>query len=213
MATKVKAESSTKNNDTSQQSGAGAELTALAESLQAYACATRQFLGKDLVDASQITDKTIGDANCDRSLKQCFDGIKDEQWMYSVVHTANKIFETVPGAKSGKQYIFYRGGSFVNSVYDEWRKFKVGSGITGDDKWNPADIWMVKKTHKHQYGFPTLKDYNRYMYDVFSKADCIGISLKKLAKGDQPHSKIFNAGKPDRKSCIYPFSYDWPSNN
>ena len=45
------------------QSGAGAEVTALAESLQAYACATRQFLGKDLTDVSQITEKTIGDAD------------------------------------------------------------------------------------------------------------------------------------------------------
>ena len=48
---KVKADSSVKSQDTSPQiSGAGAEVTALAESLQAYACATRQFLGKDLID-------------------------------------------------------------------------------------------------------------------------------------------------------------------
>lgn len=196
MATKVKADANTKNNDQTQQSGAGAELTALAESLQAYACATRQFLGEDLIDVSQITNKTIADANCDRTLKQCMDGIKDEQWMYSIVHTANKIFDTVPDSNNGKKYIFYRGGSLVNSIYEGWRKFKTGSGITGDDKWNPADIWMIKKTHKHEYDFPTLQDYNRYMYDVFAKADCIGISLKKLAKGDKPHSKIFNSGKP-----------------
>ena len=43
-------------------SGAGAEVTALAESLQAYACATRQHLGKDLVDIYQVTSKTIGEA-------------------------------------------------------------------------------------------------------------------------------------------------------
>jgi len=35
------------NVDTeSKQSGAGAEVTALAESMQAYACATRQHFGK-----------------------------------------------------------------------------------------------------------------------------------------------------------------------
>jgi hypothetical protein len=57
---KVKADSSVKSQDTSPQiSGAGAEVTALAESLQAYACATRQFLGKDLIDVSQITDKQL----------------------------------------------------------------------------------------------------------------------------------------------------------
>lgn len=193
---KVKSTESTKQNDTSPQiSGAGAEVTALAESLQAYACATRQFLGKDLLDISQITDKTTGDAECDRTLKQSIAGL-DEQWFYTVIQTANKIFQDVPNAKTGKQYKFYRGGSFVDSIYEEWRRHKKGSGITGDDKWNPADIWMVKKTHKHQYDFPSLQEYNKYMYDIFANANCIGISLKKLGKGENVHSKIFNAGTP-----------------
>jgi hypothetical protein len=193
---KVKADSSTKKQDTSPQiSGAGSEITALAESLQAYACATRQFLGKDLIDVSQITDKTIGDAKCDRTLKQAMAGL-DEQWFYSVIQTANKIFEDVPGAKSGKKYEFYRGGTLVESIYGAWRKHKQGSGIKGDDKWNPADIWMIKKKHEHKFDFPSLQEYNEYMYNLFANAECIGISLKKLGKGEQPHSKIFNAGKP-----------------
>jgi len=193
---KIKAGASTKNNDTEpKQSGAGAEVTALAESLQAYACATRQFLGKPLTDISEITEKTVVDADCDRSLKKCMNGL-DQQWFYSIVLTANKIFDEVPDAATGKNYKFYRGGSLVESIYDEWRIFKKGSGITGDDKWNPADIWMIKKTHRHKFDFPSLQEYNAYMYDVFANAECIGISLKKLGKGEQPHSKIFNAGKP-----------------
>jgi hypothetical protein len=193
---KVKANSSVKKPDNSPQiSGAGAEVTALAESLQAYACATRQFLGKPLMDVSQITSKTIGDADCDRTLKQSLDGL-DEQWFYTVIKTANKIFEDVPNAKTGKQYKFYRGGTVVDSIYEAWRRHKQGSGITGDDKWNPADIWMIKKTHEHKYDFPSLQKYNEYMYDLFANVECIGISLKKLGKGDEPKSKIFNAGKP-----------------
>jgi hypothetical protein len=193
---KVKSDLTSKNNDTSPQiSGAGAEVTALAESLQAYACATRQFLGKDLIDVSQITSQTIGDAECDRTLKQAMAGL-DEQWFYTVIQTVNKIFQDVPGAKSGKQYKFYRGGTFVDSIYEAWRRHKKGSGITGDDKWNPADIWMIKKTHRHKFDFPSLQEYNAYMYEVFANANCVGISLKKLGKGEQPNSKIFNAGKP-----------------
>lgn len=192
----IKSDSITKNNDTSVSiSGAGSEVTALAESLQAYACATRQHLNKPLTDVSEITDKTIADADCDRTLKQCMAGL-DEQWFYSVVDTANRIFEDVPNAKSGKKYKFYRGGKFVDSIYDEWRRFKKGSGITGDDKWNPADIWMVKKDYNHKTGFATLQDYNAYMYDAFANVELIGISLKKLAKNEHAHSQIFNAGKP-----------------
>ena len=107
------------NEDTdSKVSGAGSEITALAESMQAYACATRQYLGKDLIDVSQVTNKTIGDADCDRTLKQCMDGL-DENWFRSIILTANLLFKEVPGANTGKNFIFYRGGKFVDSIYDE----------------------------------------------------------------------------------------------
>ena len=89
------------NNDTEGKvSGAGSEITALAESLQAYACATRQHFGKDLVDVSQITKQTIGDADCDRTLEACMKGL-DDNWFRSVVLTANLIFSEVPGAAAG----------------------------------------------------------------------------------------------------------------
>lgn len=176
-------------------SGAGSEVTALAESLQAYACATRQHLGKDLTDVSQITKSTIADADCDRTLEACMKGL-DENWFRSVVLTANLIFEEVPGAKTGKNFKFYRGGALVNGIYDNWRKFKKGSGITGDDKWNPADIWMIKKGFKLETKFATLTEYNRYVYDEFAYTNMIGISLKKIGPKDHPHSKFFNNGKP-----------------
>jgi len=156
------------------QSGAGAEITALAESLQAYACAN---------------------ADCDRTLSKCLKSL-DDNWLTSVVKTANQIFSYVPGARVGNRYKFYRGGKFVNSIYDEWRRFKKGSGITGDDKWNPADIWMVKKDFKFKDGWPTLRDYNRYIFDSFANKNLIGISLKKLDPKGSAHSKIFNNGKP-----------------
>jgi hypothetical protein len=184
------------NTDTTTKiSGAGAEVTALAESLQAYACATRQHFGKDLLDVSQITKATISDADCDRTLEACLKGL-DVNWFRSVIVTANLIFAEVPGAKTGKNFKFYRGGKLVDTIYSNWRQFKKGSGITGDDKWNPADIWMIKKNFKLQTKFDTLGDYNRYMYDEFSQTNMIGISLKKIGPKDTPHSKVFNNGKP-----------------
>lgn len=179
---------------TTKISGAGAEITACAESLQAYACATRQFLGRDLTDVTEITDKTIGDAVCDRTLSVCIEKL-NKNWYHSVVVTANEIFKDIPGAKSGSQYIFYRGGKFVDQIYNEWRQFKDGSGLKQDDKWNPADIWMVKKTFKFKSGWPTLRDYNRYIFEEFNKNNLIGISLKLIPKGPA-HSKLFNDGKP-----------------
>ena len=175
-------------------SGAGSETTAYAESLQAYACATRQYLGKDLTDVSEITSKTIGDAICDRTLDASIKAL-NVKWYHSVIVTANKIFQDVPGAKTGQQYQFYRGGDFVNKIYNNWRQFKEGSGIKQDDKWNPADIWMVKKGFRMKPKFTSLNEYNAYIFDEFAKKNLIGISLKLVPKGEA-HSKIYNDGKP-----------------
>jgi hypothetical protein len=174
-------------------SGAGSEVTALAESLQAYACATRQFLKKDLTDVSQITDKTTIDADCDRKLQDCLKKL-DEGWFHSVIVTANKIFKDVPDNQSQK-FTFYRGGKLVEQIYSEFSRFRKDSGITGDDKWNPADIWMAKKGFKFENNWSTLAEYNLYIYNEFAKTNLIGISLKKVPKGDAS-SKIYNNGKP-----------------
>ena len=176
-------------------SGAGAEITALAESLQAYACAARQHYGKPLGDISQVTEKVVGDANCDRPLKKCLASL-DQNWFRSIILTANLMFEEIPGAKTGKKFEFHRGGKLVDSVYAEWRKFKNGSGITGDDKWNPADIWVIKKGFKLKTGWPTLTDYNLYIYNALANTELIGVSLKKIDPKASPHSKFFNNGKP-----------------
>jgi hypothetical protein len=173
------------------QSGAGAEVTALAESLQAYACATRQFLRKPLTDITQITKQTIGSADADRTLEKCMKGL-DSGWYHSVIVTANKIFEDI---KPQGKYIFYRGGNLVSEIYGEFSKFRKDSGLSGDDKWNPADIWMVKERFKFQKDWPTLADYNNYIYNEFANKNLIGISLKKIPKGSAT-SKIFNSGKP-----------------
>jgi len=172
-------------------SGAGAEVTALAESLQAYACATRQHLGKDLTDITQITEKTIADAECDRPLDKCLKGL-NANWYHSVITTANELFKDV---KPQGKYMFYRGGKLVGDIYKEFGKFRKESGLSGDDKWNPADIWMARKNFKFEKDWPTLRDYNRYIYDEFAHKNLIGISLKLVPKGDA-HSKIFNDGKP-----------------
>jgi hypothetical protein len=181
------------NNAPTMGSGAGSEVTALAESLQAYTCATRQYLGRDLTDISEVTEKTTKDADCDRTLKSCLATL-DDDWFHSVIVTANQIFRDVPDSSSQK-FTFHRGGRIVGLIYSEFGKFRKDSGITGDDKWNPADIWMIKKGFNFKGGFKTLSEYNLYIYNEFAKTNLIGISLKKVPKG-QPHSEIFNNGKP-----------------
>lgn len=172
-------------------SGAGAEVTALAESLQAYACAARQFKKKDLVSMADLNDRTTKDADCDRKLKDCIEKL-DAAWHYSVIETANQMFKDLKLTS----HKFYRGGEVPKIVYDEFRQFKKESPFSGEDKWNPADIWAIKKSYKPKTGFKNLVTYNKYILDAFKKKDLIGISLKKIGPKQKAHSKVFNAGKP-----------------
>lgn len=174
-------------------SGAGAEITALGESLQAYACATRQHLKKDLTSVSEITSDTVrGYAFCDRTLNDCLKKL-DAKWFNSVVVTANKIFSELP--KGTGRYRFYRGEDIVKSIESEFESLKKGSGIANINKWNPADIWMAKEDFKLKTGHPTLCDFNKYLYDQYKEGNLYGISLKQIPKGDA-HSKVYNGDKP-----------------
>lgn len=176
------------------QSGAGAEVTALAESLQAYACAARQHKGSPLINISEVNSTSVkGYADCDRPLARCLKEL-DGDWDHSVIVTANKIFDDFDIRRSEK-FMFYRGGKLVSEIYSEFSKFRKQSGITGDDKWNPADIWMAKPNFKFEGDWPTLVDYNNYIFHEFMSKNLVGISLKKIPKGEAT-SKIFNEGEP-----------------
>lgn len=173
------------------QSGAGAEITALYESLQAYACAARQEKGRDLESLFEIKASNTKSADCDRTLKECMDQFKgDAGYSYSIIATANKFFKDYQ-IRSG--YTFHRGSQKVEGIYREWRKYKTGSGMTGDDKWNPADIWAIKAGYTQKTNCKNLQEYNDFVLDQYNAKKLIGISLKKVPKG-QVKTKVYNDG-------------------
>lgn len=173
------------------QSGAGAEVTALYESLQAYACAARQAKGRDLESIFEIKASNTKSADCDRPLKDCMDQFKgDEGYSYSIVATANQFFKDY---KIMNGYTFHRGGQKVEGVYREWRKYKTGSGMSGDDKWNPADIWAIKSGYVQKTNCKNLQEYNDFVLDQYNAKKLIGISLKKVPRG-QVKTQVYNDG-------------------
>ena len=173
------------------QSGAGAEVTALYESLQAYACAARMAKGRDLESIHELKASNTKAADCDRTLKQCMDKFGgDAEYEYSIVSTANVFFKEY---KITSGFKFHRGGSTVEGIYSNWRKHKQGSGISGDDKWNPADIWAIKTSYS-QKSFNNLSEYNEFILKQYKEKKLIGISLKKVPRGTVK-SKVYNDGK------------------
>lgn len=175
-------------------SGAGAEITALGESLQAYACAARQHYKKDLSDVSQLKSSAVAAADCDRSLAQCIKGL-DKAYYHTVITIANQMFNDYPQLKKGG-YKFYRGkGIIIDTVYPAFNRLKKDSGIANANKWNPADIWVVKNNTKIVDNWKTLSQLNNFLYDSYNKGTIIGVSLKKLAVGATAKKTVFNAGE------------------
>ena len=175
-------------------SGAGAEITALNESLHAYACAARQSLGSNLSDISQVKQSNTTAADCDRPLNKAVKEL-DEGYAYSAITIANQLFSDFPMLRKGG-YIFARGGPDVNKIYSAFNKLKAHTDIANANKWNPADIWIIKKGLRINGDWDTLSDLNEFLFEQFNKGTLIGVSLKKLEKGGAAHSHVFNNGDP-----------------
>ena len=111
---------------------------------------------------------------------------------------ANEIFEKV----GGSGYIFFRGDRLLDdgSIKNAFKRVKGQTNLSSEDKWNPADIWMAKKSEiasikKHLDGENTIDCLNNALLQRFNDGSLIGISLKKIegnakmdAKNNQPAS-------------------------
>ena len=85
------------------------------------------------------------------------------------------------------------------------------ANLSSEDKWNPADIWMAKKSEiasikKHLDGENTIDCLNNALLQRFNDGSLIGISLKKIegnakmdAKNNQPASVRKANENPPRK--------------
>ena len=65
---------------------------------------------------------------------------------------------------------------------------KGQTNLSSEDKWNPADIWMVKESEveairKHLDGENTIDCLNNALLQLFNEQKLMGISLKKI-EGD-----------------------------
>lgn len=93
-------------------------------------------------------------------------------WHTSALNGAKKII-SVFGASRLKKYNFHHG----DKIFNEIRAIgKYLSGLSNLDKWNPADIYFIKKWNPPK---DCIAKYNEY---VSMSGDVIGVSLKKGEK-------------------------------
>tara|TARA_B110000305_G_scaffold242066_1_gene319511 strand:- start:2923 stop:4338 length:1416 start_codon:yes stop_codon:yes gene_type:complete len=176
-------------------SGGGAEDTKYTESMQCYYCSYVFNVKKSKLTAPPTDDelkKSEKFVYADATLDNCMtNGPID--WIETGVYikTANKMFEAYKGKMKSPVY-FHRGSGFMNDLYkakaaahkiDKDSDNPQAPGSFSNDKWNPGDIWATT------FGSTTtpLADYtaswgelNSRVYDLASKGQLLGISLKKI---------------------------------
>ena len=140
---------------------------------------------------------------------------------------ANEIAKHPWAKKFGKTAHFHRGSAFTKKIYkakeeafeNEKAESKGGFVWTdtnvSDDKWNPADIWMVKPEvtepfcvgHKEKGDCATLDMLKDSVVRHAKAGQILGISLKKTGSGP---AKLFEFNAKERehneKTTIKSFS-------
>ena len=166
-------------------SGAGAAATKLGESAQALYAAMANQLGRSIKE-SDLTqanfDKAIKFAITDEDFGKMKNDLTDD-WIYSSIQGANQLLSRY----RSKDYEYHRGSSKVNVIENVFKKINKSEKAFGDiNKWSPADIYIMRK------GFnpgilqeeSTLKGLNEMMYKLIEEKKLIGVSLKKIERGN-----------------------------
>ena len=166
----------------SKGSGGGSAATAIQEAAQCVYAAMRYYCG-------DVKHFTMEDLECGWKHTDA-PGVKlqdimglPKEWKEGSWKGANEIFEKV----GGTGWKFVRGDSIIDdgAIKKAFGRVKKQTNLSSEDKWNPADIWMVKESEiaeikKHLDGENTIDCLNNALLQRFNDGSLIGISLKKI---------------------------------
>ena len=191
-------------------SGGGAEETKRNECAQCVYAALAFHVYRGEIDPTKpISQEHYEQATkhilIDAKPEDCYGDSLDTEWHFSSIKGANKLWQTFGGTT--KKYIFCRGGGpddkEIKKAYQRARKSMLKDPankviFSSEDKWNPADIWMVSTSFNtsdlDQY--KTVDTINQFIKEKYEDRELIGVSLKKM-KGDAK-LKVLNYDPNDK---------------
>ena len=206
--------------DSKKGSGGGSEATRIQEGAQCVYTAIRFYKGE--VDQISEEDLQFGMDQVDAP------GLKIEEiqslpkvWKESSMRGADKIYKDVKERGAPTDYEFVRGDKYIDdgAIKKAFLRVKDQTNIKSEDKWNPADIWLVRKKKKadiinHLNSETTIDCLNNAIQQLLGKGDLIGISLKKIE--GSPKLKLLNATSPAtrrKNEASYYAKYDLTFDN
>ena len=177
-------------------SGGGANVTDIAESAQClYASLAFNVYGRKLKSFTeeQISAKDFVEAQKYIQVTSSLEDMTslDPDWKKSSFNIANMLYTQFGGTKG--EYQFHRGigiDAMINEGYRIVKKDTTNdiSVPQDENKWNPADIWMVRKdfdygTFKLSYAKGRVLNFNSELLKQYTEKNLIGVSLKKTVSG------------------------------
>lgn len=207
--------------DKSAGSGSGSAKTKIQESAACLYNALRfHVYNKDMDPGMVITQDDLDKASQwivtpDATMDEMM-GF-DPDWRAVFMDGANKLYAKVQGG----DYIFVRGDKEIDDgvIKKAFAKCKTSleKDLQNEDKWNPSDIWMVKKSKKSEV-INTLTPYgvkktatsvavlNAQLVELFEAGDLMGVSLKKT--GASGTVKIINGETPAQRKANLSVAFD-----
>ena len=160
-------------------SGAGSDITELAESAQCIYLAAKYKQGGKYDMKSLEACKASYDVS--DNLKRINEKITDD-WIASSKLGADILAKKFPN--SGKNYVAHRGSRWVDTLEQHWKKLnnEAGKPFTNLNKWSPADIWLVSTQGKtiDLTKTKTLVELNKVLLKAYKEKQIVGVSLKKI---------------------------------
>ena len=198
-------------------SGGGSGITDIAESAQClYASLAFNVYGRQLKDykVEQISAKDFVEAQKYIQVTSSLEDMTslDPAWKSSSFNIANMLFSKFGRGMKG-QYQFHRGigvDAIVNEGYKIVKKDSTNNVSVPQDenKWNPADIWMVRNdfdydTFRLSYAKGRVLNFNSELLKQYNEEKLIGVSLKKTISGGSLKPININAYAERGLECKY----------
>lgn len=206
-------------------SGGGASETQRNECAQCLYAALAFYVYGDRIDPTKIiTDEDFKEAakyiDIDAKLEEIYGDALDLSWHHSSIKGANKLWDTFGRNAGTRRYTFCRGGGpddkeikaayqRVNAQMKKDPAIKVS--FSSEDKWNPADIWMVDKSLDMSAltALKTIDDINNFFTEKYESRELIGVSLKRIVGRVKMQVLNYNKSARSLKSSKYGFKkYD-----
>ena len=191
--------------------GAGTEETKFQETAHAYGCAIAYYINNGPITGEDLNRENLEQAssyvNVDSSIDEVEDFLnKSPQWIDSISKSVNSIIKTFPN----NNFKIHRGSEEIQRIYNAWSKVakKEGDFKMADDKWNPADIWLMSNDLIGHDWSGNLEVLNGQISNFYADNKLIGISLKQIPKKREAKTVIQNDPEIPKEN-IYRFNeYD-----